>query len=97
MYIVLNFLGGGGGGEIENVYLFPLYLKWEKGPTSYSTLLETFIVKPTVENDTVEYVSMLYHHHNQMTQKEKERSSDNGKLAQKKVLTAKIILTLSKK
>lgn len=75
MCIVLNFLGGK---KIENVYLFPLYLKWEKGPTSNSTLLVTFAFKPAVENGTVEYVSILYHQHNQMTQKEKERSSANG-------------------
>lgn len=63
--------------ETENVYLFLLYLKWEKSPTSNSTLVVIFVFKPVVENDTVEYVSMLYHYHNQMTQKEKERSSES--------------------
>lgn len=71
LYIVLDFLGK--KEEIENIYLFPLNVKWEKGPTSNSTLLVTFVFKPAVENDTVEYVSVLYHHHNQMTQKEKEK------------------------
>jgi len=40
---------------IEKVYLFPLYLKWEKGPTHNRTSLVTFVFRPAAENNTVKY------------------------------------------